>query len=130
MNQGGRMQALTILIFQRDPRLAESLASTLSLHYHSVHVAGSIDELRAAIGRYRAEVAVLDIEQSGLAYVSRLHGEFPGLSIVCTHRVADEEMWTAALDAGASDMCRAFDAEGILQSAERNAAIQHTLHAA
>jgi DNA-binding NtrC family response regulator len=124
------MQALTILVFQRDSRVAQSLASTLSLHDHSVHVAGSIDQLRAAIARYRAEVAVLDIEQSGLTDVARLHREYPGLSIVCTHRVADEEMWTAALDAGASDMCPAFDAQGILQSAERNAAMQHSRHAA
>ncbi len=124
------MQALTILVFQRDPRLAQALASTLSLHDHSVHVAGSIDQLRAAIARYRAEVAVFDIEQSGMTDVARLHREYPGLSIVCTHRVADEEMWTAALDAGASDMCPACDAQGILQSAERYAAMQHTQHAA
>jgi DNA-binding NtrC family response regulator len=124
------MQALTILVFQRDPRLAQVLASTLCLHFHSVHVANSIDELRAAIARYRADVAVLDIEQSPLSDVTRLHRDFPDVSIVCTHRVADEEMWTAALDAGASDMCPAFDAEGILQSAERYAALEHTQHAA
>jgi DNA-binding NtrC family response regulator len=124
------MQALTILVFQRDPRLAQALASTLSIHYHSVHVVDSMDDLRAATARHRADVAVLDIEQSCLAEVARLHREFPGLSIVCTHRIADEEMWAAALDAGASDMCPAFDAQGILQSAERNAAIQHSQHAA
>ena len=119
------MQALTILVFQRDPRLAQSLASTLGLHYHSVQVASTVDELRAAIPRCRADVAVLDIEQSGLADVARLHREFPRIPIVCTHRIADEEMWTAALDAGASDMCPAFDAQGILHSAERYAAMQH-----
>jgi DNA-binding NtrC family response regulator len=124
------MQALTILVFQRDPRLAQALASTLSLHYHSVQVANSIEELRADIPRYRADVAVLDIEQSCLADVARLHRDFPGISIVCTHRIADEEMWAAALDAGASDMCPAFDARGILQSAERYAGMQHRQHAA
>lgn len=130
LNQGGHMEALTILIFQRDPRLAQLLASTLCLHFHSVHVVDSIEELRSATARHRADVAVLDIEESSLADVARLHREFPGLSIVCTHRVADEEMWTAALDAGASDMCPAFDAEGILRSAERYAALQHAPHAA
>ncbi|HMK22086.1 MAG TPA: hypothetical protein VK466_07105 [Terriglobales bacterium] len=124
------MQALTILIFQRDPRLAQALASTLCLHFHSVHVVSSMDELRAVTARFRADVAVLDIEQSSLSEVARLHREFPGLSIVCTHRVADEEMWTAALNAGASDMCPAFDAQGILRSAERYAALQHAPHAA
>ena len=124
------MQALTILVFQRDARLAQALASTLCLHYHSVHVADSMEELRSAIARHRADVAILDIEQSCLADVARLHREFPRLSIVCTHRVADEEMWTAALDAGASDMCPAFDAHGILQSAERYAALAHSNRAA
>lgn len=124
------MQALTILVFQRDPRLAQALASTLSIHYHSVHVVDSMEDLREATSRYRADVAVLDFEQSCLAEVARLHREFPGLSIVCTHRIADEEMWAAALDAGASDMCPAFDAQGILRSAERYAAMQHSQQAA
>ena len=124
------MQALTILVFQRDPRLAQALASTLCLHFHSVHVISTMDDLRTATARYRADVAVLDIEQSCLADVAGLHRDFPGLSIVCTHRIADEEMWTAALDAGASDMCPAFDADGILQSAERYAALAHGQQAA
>jgi DNA-binding response OmpR family regulator len=115
------MQALTIIVFQRDPRLVQALASTLSLHYHAVHVATSVDELRHDISRYRADAAVVDVEASCLADVKRLHREFPRVSIVCTHRVADEEMWTAALDAGASDMCPACDTQGIAMSAERNA---------
>jgi DNA-binding NtrC family response regulator len=119
------MQALSIVVFQNDARLAQSLAGTLNLHYHSVHVANSVDSLRTAIARYRAEVAVVDVEASCLAEVTRLHREFPAVSIVCTHRVADEEMWTAALNAGASDMCPAFDTQGIVQSAERNALLEH-----
>jgi DNA-binding response OmpR family regulator len=119
------MQALTIIVFQRDSRLAQALASTLSLHYHAVHVATSVDELRTDISRYRADVAVLDVEASCLEEVTRLHREFPGLSIVCTHRVADEAMWAAALDAGASDMCPSCDTQGIASSAERNATFLH-----
>lgn len=119
------MHALTIIVFQRDPRLAQSLASTLSLHYHAVHVATSVEELRVDIARHRADVAVLDIEASCLAEVERLHHEFPGVSIVCTHRVADEEMWAAALTAGASDMCPSCDTQGIATSAERNAPYAH-----
>jgi DNA-binding response OmpR family regulator len=119
------MQALSIIVFQREPRLAQALASTLSLHYHAVYVATSIEELRIDIPRHRADVAVLDIEASCLTDVARLHREFPGVSIVCTHRVADEEMWAAALNAGASDMCPACDTQGILLSAERSALQEH-----
>jgi len=118
------MQALSIIVFQSDPRLAQSLAGTLSLHYHSVHVATSLDAVRTCIARYRADVAVLDVEASCLEEITQLHREFPGVSIVATHRVADEEMWTAALNAGASDMCPAFDMQGIVQSAERNALLE------
>lgn len=125
VESGGRMQALTIIVFQRDPRLAQALASTLSHHYHAVHIAESVDELRVDIARHRAEVAVLDIEATNLSEVARLHREFPRVSIVCTHRVADEEMWTAALTAGASDMCPAFDTQGIAVSAERSASFLH-----
>jgi len=114
------MQALTIIVFQRDPRLAQSLSSTLSHHYHAVHLADSVEEMRVDIARHRADVAVLDIEAANLGEVARLHREFPGVSIVCTHRVADEEMWTAALTAGASDMCPACDTQGIAVSAERS----------
>ena len=67
------MQALNIVVFQHDPRLAQALASTLSLHYHSVHVAGSLEELRVEIPRHRADVAVLDVEASHLEEVERLH---------------------------------------------------------
>jgi DNA-binding NtrC family response regulator len=115
------MQGLSIVVFQSDLHQSQALAGTLTLHYHSVHVAKSPDELRTAIARFRAEVAVVDVEASCLAEVTQLHREFPGVSIVCTHRVADEEMWTAALNAGASDMCPACDTQGIVQSAERNA---------
>jgi DNA-binding NtrC family response regulator len=118
------MQGLSIVVFQSDLHQSQALAGTLSLHYHSVHVARSPDELRTAIARHRAEVAVVDVEASCLAEVTRLHREFPAVSIVCTHRVADEEMWTAALNAGASDMCPAFDTQGIVQSAERNALLE------
>ncbi len=119
------MQALNIIVFQNDPRLSQALASTLSHHFHSVHVASSLDELWVAIPRHRADVAILDIEASCLDEVAKLHRQFPAVSILCTHRVADEEMWTAALNAGASDMCPAFDTEGILMSAERNATLTH-----
>lgn len=115
------MQALNIVVFQHDPRLAQALVSTLSLHYHSVHVADSLEELRVEIPRHRADVAVLDVEASRLEEVERLHRAFPRTSIVCTHRVPDEEMWAAALNAGASDMCPACDTQGIARSAELSA---------
>ena len=116
------MQALTIVVFQSDARIAQALAGVLSDHFTAVHVAENLRELHLTISRHRANVAILDIEGAQVAEVEHLHREFPGLSIVCTHRVADEEMWATVLNAGASDMCPTCDMEGIVVSAQRQGA--------
>src|SRR3989442_9964605 len=102
------MQALTVIVFQTDPRLAQALSATLSLHYHSVHVALSLDELCIDLARYRADVAVLFIEASNFGAIEPLHREFPRGSILLTQPVADEEIWGAALYPGGRAMWSAF----------------------
>jgi DNA-binding NarL/FixJ family response regulator len=116
------MQLPSVVVFQSDPGLAQSLSASLARQFPSVHLAHSLGELRDAIPHYRADVAILDVEASNFSDVEHLHHEFPGVAIVCTHRVADEEMWAAALNAGASDMCPACDTKSILSSAVRSVA--------
>ena len=99
------MEPMSVVLYQNDARAAQLLANGLSQHFGSVHLARSYEELRFAIARNRAEVLVLDMEMSHSGEVERLHHEFPNLSIVCTHRLADEELWTEALNQGASDIC-------------------------
>jgi len=111
----------TIVVLQSDPTIASRIAGLLSDRLQFVHVASSVRELHSVVPQYRAGAAILDVEASGLSEIEVLHREFPRLAIVCTHRVADEEMWTSALNAGASDMCPTSDTEGIVQSALRNA---------
>ena len=120
------MQSLNVALFQSDPGIAQLLAANLVNEFHSVHVARSMQEMRHIIAKHRPTVAILDMELSGLGDIKQLHQEFPGVSIVCTHRLADEEMWTAALAAGADDICPSSDTPGILRSALRNAALTHT----
>jgi DNA-binding NtrC family response regulator len=119
------MQPISVVVFQSDPRIAQLLAASLAAQFQSVHMAHSITEMRGAIPRCHADVAIVDVEASGFSGVESLHHEFPGVSIVCTHRVADEDMWTEALNAGASDMCPACDTKGILISAMRSATQAH-----
>jgi DNA-binding NtrC family response regulator len=119
------MQALTIVVFQSDARIGQALATQLSRHFSAVHVTESLHELLTAVPRHRADVAILDIEGTQVAEVERLHREYPGLSIVCTHRVADEEMWASVLNAGASDMCPTYDTDGIVMSAVRQSPSAH-----
>jgi DNA-binding NtrC family response regulator len=99
------MEPMSVVLYQNDARTAQILANSLAQHFQSVHLARSHEELRPTIARNRAEVLVLDMEESYWGEVERLHREFPSLSIVCTHRLADEELWTEALNKGASDVC-------------------------
>ncbi|MGA7078139.1 MAG: hypothetical protein WBQ43_21640 [Terriglobales bacterium] len=99
------METLRVVLYQNDLRTAQTLAVSLSQHFDSVHLAGSYEEVRLAVARQRADVLVLDLETSGPGEVERLHREFPGLCIVGTHRLADDEIWTEALNRGVSDIC-------------------------
>ena len=111
----------SVVLLQGNPEIAQSLAASLLSSFRSVHAVRSLEELRAGILKHRARVVILDMEMAPLPEVERLSHEFPGLSVVCTHRLADEEMWTAALSAGASDICPTYDTHGILTAALHNA---------
>jgi len=120
------MPSLHVVLLQSDSGVAQSLVSALSNRFESVHLARSLSELRTSIARHRAHVAILDLEKASLSDVKSLSGDFPGASIVCTHRCADEEMWTAALSAGASDVCPSWDTNGIVRAALGNASSTHS----
>jgi hypothetical protein len=79
--------------------------------------------LRDNVVRNRPEAVVLNIEYWQLTDVESLHRDFPSLPIVCTHRIPDEEMWMAALEAGASDVCPADDVANVLTSVLRSTAL-------
>lgn len=113
----------SVVVLESDPRVAQSLAGGLRSHFHSVHITDSRDELCEKVAKNRPEAVVLDIEFSRLTDIASLHQAFPALPIVCTHRVPDEEMWMAALEAGAADVCAADDVEKVLTSVLRNVAV-------
>ncbi len=112
----------SVVLLENDPGVARSLAGGLRSHF-SVHVTRSREELREDVVRERPEAVVLNIEQWRLTDVESLHQDFPTLPIVCTHRVPDEEMWMAALAAGACDVCPADDVGNVLTSVLRSTAL-------
>jgi DNA-binding NarL/FixJ family response regulator len=116
----------SVVLLQVDPVVAQSLTNSLLSSFRSVHAVRSMEELRGSILKHRAKVVILDMEMASLPEVERLSHEFPGLSVVCTHRLADEEMWTAALSAGASDICPTYDTHSILSAALRNTRRAHS----
>ncbi len=99
------MEPLCVVLYQNDPRTAQALAVSLSQHFDTVHLARTYQEVRPAVARHRAGAVVLDLETSGPDEVEHLHREFPELCIVGTHRLADDKLWTEALNLGASDIC-------------------------
>ncbi len=113
----------SVVVLESDPQVAQSLAGGLSSHFNSVLLTRSEDELRERIARNRPEVVILDMESSRLTDVRNLHRDFPTLPIVCTHRLPDDELWIAALEAGASDVCPADDVPKVLNSVLRNVAM-------
>ena len=120
------MQPLSVVLYQSDVGVASFLSSNLSQQVGPVHIASQRDEIRPAVARHRAEVLVLDVETSCLSDVERLHSEFPDLSIVCTHRLADEELWIKAMQQGATDVCDPQHADQVVASVLR----ERALHAA
>ena len=114
------MRPLNVVVAQLDSKNAERLASSLHSHFDAVAVARSLEELCDAIPRNHANVAVVDLELVSLTDLENLHHNFKDISIVCTHRVADEEMWASALAAGASDMCSSADVDNIVHCTLRS----------
>jgi len=109
----------SVVVLETDPRLAQYLTGGLRPHF-SVHLTRSREELRERLANHRPEAVVLNMEYSRLTDVQSLHQDFPAVHIVCTHRVPDEEMWMAAMDAGASDVCAVDDIENVLTSVRRS----------
>jgi len=123
------MKPLSIIVFQKDNQSAESLANSLCKHFRLVNVARDLTELRQAIPQHSADVAIVDLEFAGLDDVQRLRKEFARVSIVCTHRLADERLWSQALAAGAADCCASSDVRAIVLAASN--VFQHShYHAA
>jgi len=117
--------AQSVVVLEKDPGVARSLAGGLRPRF-AVHLTGSREELRENVAKNNPEAVVLNIEHWRLTDVESLHKDFPALPIVCTHRVPDEEMWMAALEAGASDVCPADDVASLLTSVLRSVAVSRT----
>ena len=123
------MKPLSVVVAQSNSKTAEVLAKSLYNHFRVVHVAGDLDGLRTAIPRHRADVAIIDLELAAFSEVQQLKHEFAATRIICTHRLADERMWSDALAAGASDCCYASDVRAIVLAASNTQTVAHA-HAA
>jgi len=113
------MQPVSVVIAQPDLGSASRLAATLRTRFRNVSVIQNKENIRNEILRSRAALAVVDLELVPLAEVKELCREL-GIRVVCTHRLADENLWAAVLGAGAEDWCSSNDVPGIVSAAERS----------
>jgi len=123
------MKPLNVVVAHRNSGNAEFLAQSLNHHFRVVKVARDLEDLRRAIPQHRAEVAIVDLELAGIGDVRDLTHDFSGTIVVCTHRLADEKMWTEALAAGAADCCHSSDIRAIVMAANQTRPVSHS-HAA
>jgi len=124
------MKPLNVVVAQMDPQKAQAIAASLNNYFRSVSVAESKEELRHAIPRKRADVAVVDLEMISLSELEELHRDLPATVLVCTHRIPDEEMWTDAMSAGAADVCDNENVGAVVNSALRSIGIKARSQAA
>jgi DNA-binding response OmpR family regulator len=123
------MQPTNIVLLQSDPNVAQMLAASLSNSFHGVHVARSVEELRRTAAKHRPYAIILDLESATLSDVEALKQDFQGIRIICNHRVADEEMWTKTLTAGADDCWPSSNTRGIVSAAAPQIEPDHSLAA-
>jgi DNA-binding NarL/FixJ family response regulator len=123
------MKPLSVVVFQSDRECVESLVKSLHTHFRVVNVAQDFSDLKKCIPRHSADTAIVDLEFAALDEVRALCLEFPSTSVVCTHRLADERMWSDALAAGAADCCASGDVRAIVLAATHTPHLPHS-HAA
>ena len=112
------MQSLSVLIAQADGRVGELLATNLRTHFREIRVVSGMNELREKLFQREDPYAVIvDLELVNFQELHEICEWHRNTAVICTHRLADEEMWVAALAAGAADCCAPGDIAGILRAA-------------
>lgn len=123
------MKPLSVVVAQSSAKVSETLAKSLYNHFRVVTTAGSLSDLMHSIPKHRADVAIVDLELADIRQVEQLVRQFSSTTVVCTHRLADEKMWTDALAAGAADCCNSSDVRAIVLAASNVKPLSHA-HAA
>jgi len=119
------MPPIHVVLARQDPAQSDGLVRSIQKQFLNVATVSSAEEARNAIASTQAPLAVVDLELVGLAKLGELCREFPATAFVCIHRLADDEMWSRSLAAGALDCCFTSDLPRILHSPERYIAFKN-----
>lgn len=104
------------IIAQSNGTAADHLASVLRAHFREVAVVYQPEQLRHRLAEKHFQVAVVDLELFTFRELTELCRTQSDVAIICTHRIADEQMWVASLEAGAADCCHDQDVNGIVHA--------------
>jgi DNA-binding NarL/FixJ family response regulator len=115
------MKPLSAIVVHRSEAPAQILAESLRQHLRFVSTAACYNEACSQVKLHHAQLMILDLETIALNQVRVLLNELPGITIVCTHRSADDRVVDEVLAAGAADCCLESDIRAIV-----HAAICHT----
>ena len=118
------MQQISIVFAHRDSGRLGSLAASQSNHFLNIATVSEAADLRDTISKSRAELAVVDLELVGFPAFADYCREFPGTAFISTHRLADDNIWSASLAAGALDCRNDADLQAILDSVEKYLAMK------
>ncbi len=110
------MQALTVVVAHADNTAAQQLTNNLRAHFRRVAVANDMEDLRGAIARHRANLAIVDLDMVPVSDVKDLCSEFGATGVICVHRAPDYEIWNQAVGAGALECCHPSDIPSILNA--------------
>ncbi len=110
------MQSLTVVVAHADSSSAQQLTNNLRAHFRRVAVATDKENLRDAIARHRANLAIVDLDLVPVSAVRELCSEFSETKVVCVHRAPDYEIWNEAVGAGALECCHPSDIPSILNA--------------
>jgi hypothetical protein len=113
------MRPINVVLAHHDTTSAERLAASLGKQFRNLIVAQTGEEVKSAVARFRAPFAVVDLEVVGLAELKQMCQQFPATAFVGVHRLANDEMWSQTLAAGAVDCCYSSDVQNILLASER-----------
>jgi DNA-binding NarL/FixJ family response regulator len=110
------MQPLPVFIAQADPKLGAEFVAKLQIHFRDIRLIKTLPELRSSLAQSKPYALIVDLDMIGFAELREICRSCPQTVVISTHRLADEAMWIASLEAGAADCCAASDLAGMLRA--------------
>ena len=118
------MPPISVVLAHEDAALVQSLTGWSNNQFLNLASVNTAVGVREVVARLRAQLVIVDLEVVSFQELGELCREFPSTAFVCTHRLADDVMWSQSLAAGAVDCCLAGDIPRILEASESYVAIK------